>query len=72
MFGAKFRSIGEAAIRAGNSESIIRRHYLDVKTQNEGEAFFKLMPRPAAELAKLAPVAGNVETFMRSMTKKAA
>jgi len=26
MFVAKFRSIGEAAIQAGNSESIIRRH----------------------------------------------
>lgn len=72
MFVAKFRSIGEAAIQAGNSESIIRRHYLDVKAQSEGEAFFNVMPRPAAELAKLAPVAGTVEMFMRSMTKKAA
>jgi len=30
MFVAKFRSIGEAALQAGNSESIIRRHYLDL------------------------------------------
>ena len=32
MFVAKFRSLGEAALQAGNSESIIRRHYLDLKT----------------------------------------
>jgi integrase len=30
MFVAKFRSMGEAALQAGNSESIIRRHYLDL------------------------------------------
>lgn len=28
---AKFRSIGEAALQAGNSETIIRKHYLDLK-----------------------------------------
>jgi hypothetical protein len=31
MFVAKFRSMGEAALQAGNSESIIRKHYLDLK-----------------------------------------
>jgi hypothetical protein len=34
MFVAKFRSIGGAAIQAGNSESI-RKHYLDLKTTKE-------------------------------------
>ncbi|MEI6464870.1 MAG: site-specific integrase [Verrucomicrobiota bacterium] len=48
MFVAKFRSIGEAAIQAGNSESIIRRHYLDLKDGNEAEVFFGIMPRHAA------------------------
>jgi len=33
MFVAKFRSIGEAAIQAGNSEGIIRRHYLDLRAR---------------------------------------
>ncbi|MEO6874547.1 MAG: site-specific integrase [Opitutaceae bacterium] len=45
MFVAKYRSIGEAAIQAGNSESIIRRHYLDLKTPAEGEAFFAILPK---------------------------
>jgi len=47
MFVAKFRSIGEAAIQAGNSEAIIRKHYLDLKTQKEAEAFFSIMPKHA-------------------------
>jgi integrase len=45
MFVGKFRSIGEAAIQAGNSESIIRRHYLDLKSKEEGEQFFDIVPR---------------------------
>lgn len=45
MFVAKFRSIGEAAIQAGNSESIIRKHYLDLKSPTEAEAFFGIMPK---------------------------
>lgn len=51
MFVAKFRSIGEAAIQAGNSESIIRRHYLDLKSTEEGAAFFDIMPKHAAAAA---------------------
>jgi integrase len=45
MFVAKFRSMGEAALQAGNSESIIRKHYLDLKTREEGIAFFDIMPK---------------------------
>ena len=47
MFVAKFRSIGEASIQAGNSESIIRRHYLDLKSTEEGAAFFAITPKHA-------------------------
>ena len=55
MFVAKFRSIGEAAIQAGNSEAIIRKHYLDLKTTAEADAFFGILPKGAAALPK--PVA---------------
>jgi len=44
MFVAKFRSLGEAALQAGNSEGIIRRHYLDLKTPEEAEQFFGILP----------------------------
>jgi integrase len=47
MFVAKFRSIGEASIQAGNSESIIRRHYLDLKSTEGGAAFFAITPKHA-------------------------
>jgi integrase len=52
MFVAKFRSIGEAAIQAGNSEGIIRKHYLDLKTTAEAEEFFGILPRHAVNSAK--------------------
>ena len=45
MFVGKFRSIAEAALQAGNSEEIIRRHYLDLKSPNEAELFFSIYPR---------------------------
>jgi hypothetical protein len=48
MFVAKFRSLGEAARQAGNSESIIRRHYLDLKSTEEAEQFFGVLPCRAA------------------------
>jgi hypothetical protein len=45
MFVAIFRSIGEAVIQAGNSEAIIRKHYLDMKSQTEAEAFNAITPK---------------------------
>jgi integrase len=45
MFIAKFRSMGEASLQAGNSESIIRKHYLDLKSPAEAEQFFNIRPR---------------------------
>jgi len=54
MFVAKFRSIGEAAIQAGNSESIIRKHYLDLKITKEADAFFGIQPKHAKVSAVLA------------------
>ena len=45
FFIAKFRSMGEAALQAGNSEAIIRKHYLDLKTPAEAEEFFNIRPQ---------------------------
>ena len=45
MHVAKFRSMGDTALQAGNSEAIIRRHYLDVKSPAEAEFFFNIMPQ---------------------------
>jgi hypothetical protein len=54
MFVAKFRSMGEAALQAGNSETIIRKHYLDLKNKDEAEDFFGIMPKRS--VPALAPV----------------
>jgi integrase len=45
MFISRFRSIGEAALQAGNSEAIIRKHYLDLKDVAEAERFFEILPQ---------------------------
>ena len=41
---ALHRSIGDAALQAGNSESMVRKHYLNLHTKEEGEAFFAIVP----------------------------
>jgi hypothetical protein len=45
MFVGKFRSVGEAALQAGNSEDVIRKFYLDLKNPVEGERFFSILPK---------------------------
>ena len=40
-----FRSIGDAALQAGNSEAVIRKHYLDLKSTEEAEQFWKIVPK---------------------------
>lgn len=55
MFVAKFRSIGEAALQAGNSEAIIRKHYLDLKDAAEAEEFWGIRPTGMAGSAASKP-----------------
>lgn len=56
MFVAKFRSMGEAALQAGNSEAIIRKHYLDLKNPAEAEEYFSILP-----IRRAAPAAATAE-----------
>ncbi|MFC7336126.1 hypothetical protein ACFQY0_02965 [Haloferula chungangensis] len=56
---ALHRSVGDAALQAGNSESIVRRHYLNVHPREEGETFFSVIPhgvRAGAVIAESIPV----------------
>ena len=39
-----FRSVGDAALQAGNSEAVIRKHYLDLKSVEEADAFWRIVP----------------------------
>ena len=38
------RSVGDAALQAGNSESIVKKHYLNLHSKDESEAYFSLTP----------------------------
>ncbi len=38
------RSVGDVALQAGNSESIVKKHYLNLYPQEEGQLFFQIFP----------------------------
>ena len=47
-----FRSVGDAALQAGNSEAVIRKHYLDLKSVEEADSFWRIVPE-GVELPEL-------------------
>ena len=46
MLVGKFRSLGDAGLQAGNSEAVIRKFYLDVKSKEEAGEFWNICPAP--------------------------
>jgi hypothetical protein len=36
--------MGDTALQAGNSEAIIKKHYLNLVSPEEAEAFWKILP----------------------------
>lgn len=42
---AKFQSLGAAALEAGNSEAMIRKHYLNMMSDADAEAFWGIFPK---------------------------
>ena len=44
MHVTKFRSMGDTALQAGNSEAIIKKHYLNLVSPEEADAFWKIVP----------------------------
>lgn len=48
MYVAKYRSNGRRRpLEAGNSQAIIRKHYLDLKSPAEAKAFYSILPKHA-------------------------
>jgi integrase len=47
MHVAKFRSMGDAALQAGNSEHMIKKHYFNLVTREEADEFWGIMPSTA-------------------------
>jgi len=52
---ALHRSLGDAALQSGNSEAIIKKHYLTLHPREDGESFFRVTPDPKHRRAVLAP-----------------
>ncbi len=50
---ALHRSIGDAALQAGNSESIVRLHYLNLHPSEEGDQYFRIVPVPEERRARI-------------------
>jgi hypothetical protein len=44
MHVARFRSMGETALQAGNSEAIIKKPYLNLVSPEEADSFWKIVP----------------------------
>jgi len=42
---AAFRSVGDASLEGGNTESVVKKHYLNLATQREGLAFWRVAPK---------------------------
>lgn len=40
-----FRSVGDVALEAGNSEAVIKAHYLNMVTREQGNAFWRISPK---------------------------
>jgi integrase len=64
---ALHRSIGDAALQAGNSESIVKRHYLNLHTREEGGEFFQIVPDIGLRRAGIAPTADSGESFLKAI-----
>jgi hypothetical protein len=45
MHVGAFKSFADAAIESGNSENIIRDHYLDTSSLTQAKAFWKIEPK---------------------------
>ncbi|MDA8969129.1 site-specific integrase [Akkermansiaceae bacterium] len=55
---ALHRSVGDAALQAGNSESIVKKHYLNLRPKEEGAVFFSIVP----DLSKRKAIVSTHET----------
>lgn len=54
MHIAAFDSVGRAALEGGNTEGIIRRHYLNMTSPEEGKRFWQIAPATGEKIVKIA------------------
>ncbi len=54
MHIAAFESVGRAALEGGNTEGIIRRHYLNMTSAGEGKRFWEIQPATGEKIVQIA------------------
>jgi len=54
MYVSAFDSVGRAALEGGNTEGIIRRHYLNLASMDEGKQFWKITPAKGKKIINIA------------------
>lgn len=64
---AAHRSIGDAALQAGNSENVVKRHYLNTHSREEGETFFRIAPAMKQRRAVLAKPAKKPKHVLKAI-----
>jgi len=70
MHVAKFRSMGDTALQAGNSEHMIKKHYLNRVTPPEAKQFWNVMST-AANGQALVPTETELESVSAVEEKQA-
>jgi site-specific recombinase XerD len=63
-----FRSVGDASLQAGNSEAVIRKHYLDLKSVEEADVFWGIVPA-GEELPEMEKKDGRYVVPAKSLPK---
>jgi hypothetical protein len=64
---ALHRSVGDAALQAGNSESIVKRHYLNTHPKTEGSEFFHIFPNTRARRAEILPEPSSQRIYLNAV-----
>ncbi|WOO39360.1 hypothetical protein [Rubellicoccus peritrichatus] len=49
---AECQSVGTTALEAGNTERIVKKHYLNMRTEQDAQSFWSIYPKGAASLVK--------------------
>jgi site-specific recombinase XerC len=66
MHVAKHKSVGEAALEGGNTEAVLKKHYLNLATYTEGDEFWGIVPDSPAP--KIIPIGTSKKTNTQRRT----
>lgn len=64
---ALYRSVGDAALQAGNSEQVVKRNYLNTHPREEGDEFFRIIPDKRNRRAVLAKPVKKTKSVLRAV-----